>query len=562
MGLALVLSSAPSQSALIRATTWDLQPGAVADTNGWSNEFQKSLVQEAAESLKKLRPDVIMLQQVADWETCQQLAQALQPEIYQVAICSSFRDPRTNLLSRQVAILAKAKAYLAWSETWQNSSAAPAAPGGFAFAAIRLGNQNIGFFSVQFSDGASSGTDESRSAEWQQARAESARQLIKQIDSLQDWKDNRLQTYIVAGDFNTTPDDVGLADEKTLSLLEQCGFDNAFAGLPLKRRATLPGDARRPAATLDYIFTRDAGRVGPALITQSALCERGAVTCEMDLAAPKAAPAPPPLAVSNAPPAPAPPTASNATAAPAPLAARADLPPVKPSANPRNRTPGPLALANTTNAAASPQTRLWLAGFLAAVVALFVLSRKLARRSDLAPVPAAAPGSKAIAGASITNPHTDQIIVAPQAESLPYVHIDMEGSMQTQSQTWPPRADANRMPARMTEGVRAGVIASLSQWLKQKAVQRLVSDRAQLLATQQAAALAVLAVDQRLARIEHQIQQINQDYEQRIDDLLKDLIAAKEENHELIRAKITLVKADMEKARLKAGQLAREHQQY
>lgn len=134
--------------------------------------------------------------------------------------------------------------------------------------------------------------------------------------------------------------------------------------------------------------------------------------------------------------------------------------------------------------------------------------------------------------------------------------------MQTQSQTWPPRADANRMPARMTEGVRAGVIASLSQWLKQKAVQRLVSDRAQLLATQQAAALAVLAVDQRLARIEHQIQQINQDYEQRIDDLLKDLIAAKEENHELIRAKITLVKADMEKARLKAGQLAREHQQY
>jgi hypothetical protein len=241
-----------------------------------------------------------MLQQVADWETCQQLAQALQPEIYQVAICSSFRDPRTNLLSRQVAILAKAKAYLAWSETWQNSSAAPAAPGGFAFAAIRLGNQNIGFFSVQFSDGASSGTDESRSAEWQQARAESARQLIKQIDSLQDWKDNRLQTYIVAGDFNTTPDDVGLADEKTLSLLEQCGFDNAFAGLPLKKRATLPGDARRPAATLDYIFTRDAGRVGSALITQSALCERGAVTCEMDLAAPKAAPAPPPLAASKA----------------------------------------------------------------------------------------------------------------------------------------------------------------------------------------------------------------------------------------------------------------------
>jgi endonuclease/exonuclease/phosphatase family metal-dependent hydrolase len=622
MGLALVLPGAPSQAAPIRVTTWDLQPGAVAGTNGWSNKFQQNLVQEAAEGLKKLRPDVILLQQVADWETCHELAQALQPETYQVVICSSFRDPRAKLLSRQVAILSKAKAYLAWSEPWQNSSASPAAPGGFAFAAIRLGNKNIGLFSVQFSDGVSSGTDDSRGAEWQQARGESARQLVRRIALLQDWRNNRLQTFIVGGDFNTTPDDVRLVHEKTLSLLEQSGFDNALAGLPLEKRVTLPGDARRPAATLDYIFTRDAGLVGPALITQGALCEHEAVTCEMDLAAPKATPAPPPLAAlkatpappllamsnvtpalpplaasnatpalpplaaskatpappplaaSNATPAPLPLAASNATPAlpplaasnaspaPPPLAARVDLPPVKPSANPTHRAPAPAALANATTATASPQTRLWLAGFLAAGLALFVLVRKLARRSELAPVPAAAPDLKGRTGASIAIPHADQIIVAPPAESLPYVHIEMEGSMQTQSQTWQPRPDAGGVTARMTEGVRAGVIANLSRWLKQKAVQRLVSDRARLLATQQAAGLAVLAVDQRLARIEHQIQQINQGYEQRIDDLLKELIATKEENRELISARIALVKAEMDKARLKAGPHAREHQQY
>jgi hypothetical protein len=114
----------------------------------------------------------------------------------------------------------------------------------------------------------------------------------------------------------------------------------------------------------------------------------------------------------------------------------------------------------------------------------------------------------------------------------------------------------------MDDGVRAGVIANISRWLKEKAVLRLVSDRARLLAAQQAAELTVLAVDQRLARIERQMQQINQDYERRIDDLLKELIAAKEENRELIHAKIALVKAEMEKARLRAGQPAREHQQY
>jgi hypothetical protein len=110
--------------------------------------------------------------------------------------------------------------------------------------------------------------------------------------------------------------------------------------------------------------------------------------------------------------------------------------------------------------------------------------------------------------------------------------------------------------------VREGVIANLSRWFKQKAVQRLVSDRERLLATQQAAGLKVLAVDQRLAKIEHQIQQINRDYERRIDDLLQELVAAKEENRELIRAKIALVKVEMEKARLRASQQAREHQQY
>jgi endonuclease/exonuclease/phosphatase family metal-dependent hydrolase len=682
LGLALALRAAPSPSAPIRVTTWDLQPSAAAGTNGWSKTFQQSLVHEAAQRLKKLRPDVILLQQVADWETCHQLAQALQPETYQVVICSSFRDPHGKLLRRQVAILSKAKAYQTWAEPWQKRSASPAPPGGFAFAAINLGEKNIGIFSVLLSDAHSSGAEESRSPQWQEARSESARQLVQQIALLQGWRNNRPQTFVVAGDFNTTPDDWRLVHEQTLSLLQQSGFDNAFGGLPLEKRVTLPGNALRPAATLDYIFTRDAGLVAPPLTTPSAFCDHESVTCEMDLAMPKAAPAPPPqivsktaptplrlavskanleppplamskatpvplplaapkrppgppplavadailapssLAVSNAtaatpppaasniPPATAPlaapktpptppllaasnataappllarsnvppatpplsspngpPTspllaASNATAAPAPLVVRAELPPAKPSANPANRASAPDVLVKATTPAASPQALLWLAGFLAAGLALFVFARKLVRQSEQAPVADPAPDLQAGTGAGMATPQADQDFFSPPSESPPYVRIEMEGSTQTQSQTWPPRKDDQRVTARMNEGVRAGVIANLSRWLKEKAVQRLVSDRAQLLAMQEAAGLKVLAVDQRLARIEHQIQQINHDYERRIDDLLRELIAAKEENRELIRAKITLVKAEMERARVRVGQHTREHQEF
>jgi hypothetical protein len=536
-GLTLALATAPSQAAPIRVTTWDLQPKAAAGTNSASDQVQQSLVQEAAESLKALRPDVILLQGVPAWETCQQLAQALQPETYQIVVCSSFRDSGAKLLGQQVAILSKAKASLAWSEPWQGSSGSAASAGGFAFAALRLDDKTVGFFSVQFGDGAASSAEERRSAARQQARGESARQLVNQIASLLGWKENRPQAFVVGGDFDTTRDDSVLADESTLSFLEQAGFNNVFAGLPLKKRITFPGDAGRPAATLDYIFTRDAGMVTPALITPSALCQHEAVTCEMDLGEPKT-----------------PPASARSTA-------QGELPPAQPTADPTNLVPAPGMMANDTAPAVSPHSLWWLAAFLAAGVAVFLIARKLARLSDPEPVPAEAPDLKARTSASHAPPRADQSNVVPLRQSTSFAHVEMEGSRHVPTQPWRARKEDGRVPPKMSLEVFAGVIANLTRWLKEKAVHRLVSDRAQLLATQKAAALALLAVEQRLARVEQQIQQMSKEYEQRIDGLLKDLIAAKEDNREMIHAKIALAKAELEKSRLKAMQRAEQQHQ-
>ena len=97
--------------------------------------------------------------------------------------------------------------------------------------------------------------------------------------------------------------------------------------------------------------------------------------------------------------------------------------------------------------------------------------------------------------------------------------------------------------------MRDGLLTHLSQWLKEKFVRRLIDDRAQLLEMQQAAALKTLAMDERLAKVERQIQQQNFAYEQRIIDLTRELNAAREGNRELIQAQITQVKAEMEAAR-------------
>ncbi len=70
-----------------------------------------------------------------------------------------------------------------------------------------------------------------------------------------------------------------------------------------------------------------------------------------------------------------------------------------------------------------------------------------------------------------------------------------------------------------------------------------------MLDTQQAATLKALAVEERLSRIEQQIQQQNRAYQERIEVLTRELIAAKEDNREMIRDRIAQVRRDMEAAR-------------
>lgn len=102
--------------------------------------------------------------------------------------------------------------------------------------------------------------------------------------------------------------------------------------------------------------------------------------------------------------------------------------------------------------------------------------------------------------------------------------------------------------------MREGLIPHLSRWLKNKLTQRLVSDRAHLMEAQEEATYKALSVDERLTKVEWQVRERLRIYEERIEQLMKELAVAKDENRELIRAKIAEVRAEMERERLKARQ--------
>ena len=515
--LGILLAALPALAAPIRVTTWSLAPTALDATNGG--------IQNAATALNKLNPDVILLQSAPDWQSCNELAAALKPAVYKVAICSSFRDAGTGKLAReQTAILSKAPAYISWAEAWQGDGQ-NAVTGGFAFAAIHVGDKNVAFFCVEPDRG---------------ARGDVSAQFLRQVDALRNWTANKVQAYLVGGNFGNgevtnLPGQLGIV-----------GFSDALAALP--------DHGGQPETANNYFFVREAGRALNVQVSRELATAHLPVTVELDM---NAAPIATPVKVAIAPKMPTVPAPTNHASEPASIVS-----------TPTNHAAEP---ARTTVPAAMPavaqSNNWWLAGAALGALLLVAIIWRVAHRSGAR---AAMMAPMKIGNGSASSPVLSRgriVITQPTsatgtsaaggatAEGPTIINVDATGATQSQSQAWQERAEAaERRAAEATAALQTGLLPHLSRWMKERFVGRLASDRAQLLETQRVAALKMLAVDERLAKVETELQQRYRVYERRIDELLKELAVAKEENRELIRAKIALVKAEMEKERARAEQ--------
>ncbi|HXC99724.1 MAG TPA: endonuclease/exonuclease/phosphatase family protein [Verrucomicrobiae bacterium] len=545
---------ATAQPAPVRVVTWNLLPrdgaGIVTDKT----------VTETARVLKELNPDVIVLEQVPDLLGCEDILQALKPAEYQVAVFSSFRDAQTGDLSRQqVAILSKARASDPFWDSWQGEDHATTMPGGFASAVIHLENRNLLVFGVQLSD-ASPLDDGARESAAQQAARESAtRQLVQRLDALHE-SSNAIPAIVVAGDFNTTPDDPKLSHELTLVRLERAGLSNAISSLPPAKRITLPGNGKRPDATVDYLFTRNAGQVVNIQAVPVSVSLHYPLTGDLTFETP--APAPAPVAT------PAPVSAPVvATQAPAPLAIPAPSVVAPPATNSNATTqaetpPSLAAFWQTLVGQIGIENIRWLTGLLAGGVLFTVAGFWLLARRTRVEARSTTTGVKAGMGGMAPSGAGEVMIMTPAVRTgsatdmLPVVHI--QGPAQIDAQSWQRRAElAERRADQATDVVRRGLIGELARWLRGGAARRLVSDRAQLLEAQRMAAMKIQVVDERLTKVEQHIEQRTREYETRIGELEKELAEAREENRELIRAKIAQVRAEMERERAKLMQHAR-----
>jgi endonuclease/exonuclease/phosphatase family metal-dependent hydrolase len=275
----LALSIAGYTSAqTVRCTTWNLQWFPNGSAKETPAAQQEKRIKEAADVLRPIAPDIILLQEVRDYDVCARLGEAIAPGIYHVAICSAFKEPfQRGLGKQQVAILSKYQAQAAWAEPWKSMNGVDP-PRGFAFAWFKIGNENIGVYSVHLkSNLITHGDKEAETAKNIQKREVAVTQLIVHVRGMIETTMLAIKGIVIGGDFNTNHDQEMFAAEKTLDSLIGAGYQNGFEELPLSQRITHPGTHGFPDATFDYVFTRDL-KASPPIITQTNVSDHWPVT--------------------------------------------------------------------------------------------------------------------------------------------------------------------------------------------------------------------------------------------------------------------------------------------
>jgi len=277
----LVVGSASCESTeptTVRITTWNLQWFPSGSAKEASAEQQNERIKEAADVLRPINPDIVLLQEVRDYDACARLCEAIAPGVYHVAICSAFKEPfQRGLGKQQVAIFSKYQAQAAWAEPWKSLNGVDP-PRGFAFAWFKIGNEEVGVYSLHLkSNLITHGDREAETAKNIQKREVAITQLLTHMQDVIGTTMPTIKRVVIGGDFNTNHDQEMFAAERTLNSLADAGYQNGFEGLPLSERVTHPGSHGFPDATFDFVFAKNLKALQP-IITRTTASDHWPVT--------------------------------------------------------------------------------------------------------------------------------------------------------------------------------------------------------------------------------------------------------------------------------------------
>ena len=238
-----------SSPTTITAAFWNIQwfPGRRPHPSRVEENRQ---IRAVHRDLAQFAVDVIGLEEVRDFEHASLAIQPLSGFKVDASV-RIFPAREGQQKTQQIAIASRLQPIGAWAETWRPDGRIMP-PRGFAFASYQLSPKQILLvYALHLKSNRNDMHDDMR------VREESIREVVSHMRAMKEIY-GKLGTlsWIVGGDFNTTPDEPRFAGEKTLPFLLNDGFSWAWQGVPLSSRATVISDVRHPATYFDQIFYR------------------------------------------------------------------------------------------------------------------------------------------------------------------------------------------------------------------------------------------------------------------------------------------------------------------
>lgn len=268
LGLSFVawwLASAALVAEPIRIVSWNLTS---LETTADQNAPLEARLNSAALALRKLEPDVVLLQEVPDWKTAADLASRIDTR-FGVRICSAYGGAAAGQRSaRQMAVLSRFNSTITFYDGWRGS---PTNTGlGYAFAMLDIQGRRVGFVSLVLP--AATTTDDSA------GRLVAAGQFFVKLAEVRGWTANGPAAFFFGGT-------LAAGDEVSDAVLQRAreeGFVSAYLNLPREARATLRAREGRPALTTDYIFGEGGGYVAPVQLTPNIVSDHAILAVDWD----------------------------------------------------------------------------------------------------------------------------------------------------------------------------------------------------------------------------------------------------------------------------------------
>jgi endonuclease/exonuclease/phosphatase family metal-dependent hydrolase len=277
-----VAAQKPAALTRVRIVAWNLEwfPGHKPDA---APEVAAEHMAVAKAALAEMKPDVLLLEEVRDWESAAELCTAV-PGL-EVHVVSAFQPRPQNQV-----VASRFVADSTWSDSWKVDATTP--PRGYSFAAIELPDHR---FLLTYALHLKSNLGE-LAADIAMRQAATKQLLAHAQEMLALYGRRGPCALVIGGDMNTSLDDPKFGADQSLPALIKAGYHWTHESVPVGERVTIPAKGGFKDGCFDHIFTAGLGKPAAVVKSYPGISDHNPVLLDVDLAQadfqPKLDPAP------------------------------------------------------------------------------------------------------------------------------------------------------------------------------------------------------------------------------------------------------------------------------